>query len=151
MELLKQELDACTMKNTERFSLNGKRFLCKCVKVYDGDTITVVFKSLKSDDDEKLNISITNRIYKYTVRLSGIDTPELRTKNPNEKIKAIEVRDKLRESILNKLIYIECGNFDKYGRLLGCIFDENNKNINNWLIEHGYAYKYNGGTKKTFK
>jgi endonuclease YncB( thermonuclease family) len=150
MMLLEQELNDCTLKNTERFSLNGKRFLCKCIKVYDGDTITIAFKPFK-DDDEKLNTSMTNRIYKYSVRLSGIDTPEIRTTNTDEKIKAIAIRDKLRDKILNKLIYIECGKFDKYGRLLGYIFDENNKNINNWLINCGYAYEYNGGTKEEFK
>lgn len=134
MEQLKKELNECTIKNTEYFSFAGKRFLCKCLKVYDGDTITVVFKPFKESGDDS--------IYKYTIRLSGIDTYELRTDDPDKKNKAIEARDLLREKILNKFIYIECGEFDKYGRLLGYIYDENNMNINELLIDSGLAIRY---------
>jgi len=142
MEQLKKELKDCTLKNTEYFSFAGKRFLCKCIKVYDGDTITVAFKPFKENGDES--------IYKYSIRLSGIDTPEMRTKNPNEKKKAIEVRDLLREKILDSFVYIECDEFDKYGRLMCCIFDEDNININKWLVDNGMANEYDGGIKKYF-
>lgn len=134
MEQLKKELNECTIKNTKYFSFEGKRFLCKCVKVYDGDTITVVFKPFKENGNES--------IYKYTIRLSGIDTYELKTYDLDKKKKAIEARDLLRQKILDKFIYIECGAFDKYGRLLGRIYDEDNININEWLVNNGMAIRY---------
>jgi micrococcal nuclease len=141
MEQIKEDLKNCTTKNTDKFSFDGQRFLCKCIKVYDGDTVTVAFKPF----------SHTERIYKYSIRLSGIDTPEIRTINPQEKIEGIKIRDLLSDRILNKFMYIECGGFDKYGRLLGHLFDEDNDNINEWLIKEGYAYNYDGGTKKVFE
>jgi micrococcal nuclease len=139
--LLKTDLKDCTTKNTKRFTFDGSKFLCKCIKVYDGDTITVAFKPFQIDNNEN--------IYKYSIRLSGIDTPEIRTKNIDEKKKAIEIRDILKEKILNKFIYIQCGNFDKYGRLLAYIFYDD-ININEWLITEGFANKYDGGKKKEF-
>jgi micrococcal nuclease len=142
MDLLKTDLKDCTTKNTKRFTFDGSRFLCKCIKVYDGDTITVAFKPFQINNDEN--------IYKYSIRLSGIDTPEIRTKNIDEKKKAIEIRDILKEKILNKFIYIQCGKFDKYGRLLGYVFYDD-ININEWLVNEGFANKYDGGTKDEFK
>jgi micrococcal nuclease len=135
---LSEQLMLCNLSNTISFSFEGKAFLCKCIKVYDGDTITVAFKPFENET-----------IYKYNIRLSGIDTPEIRTKNPDEKKKGIETRDILLDKILNKLITIKCGKFDKYGRLLAEIIYEG-ENINTWLISQGLAYEYNGGTKRVF-
>ena len=127
------------------FSFEGKIKKGKCVNVYDGDTIKIVFP-------------LQGELYRWNCRLTGIDTPELRTKNKKEKKFGYEVRDKLREKILNKMVSIKCGEFDKYGRLLGEIFiesdsqsgggEKNNKSVNDWLIESGYAFKYDGGKKK---
>lgn len=140
METLKKELCNCTKKNTPSFSFDGKEYLCKCISVYDGDTITIAFKPFTNEP-----------VYKYNIRLSGVDTPEIRTSNPDEKKKAIEVRDALREKILDKFIYIKCCKFDKYGRLLAEIFDEYKKeSMNAWLIKNKYAYKYDGGTKQKY-
>ena len=128
------------------FSLEGEIKKGKCVNVYDGDTIKVVFP-------------IHDKLYRWNCRLSGVDTPELRTKNKEEKKMGYKVRDKLREKILNKMIYVKCGEFDKYGRLLAEIYLENeyqvggssmetNTSINKWLINNKYAFKYDGGKKK---
>ena len=138
---LKKDLENCTTKNTNAFSFNEKEFLGKCISVYDGDTITIAIKPFETEE-----------IYKYNIRLSGIDTPEIRTKNLDEKKKGLEIRDLLREKILNKFIIIKCGKFDKYGRLLGDIYTEDKSiHINQLLIDNGYAYEYNGGTKKQYK
>ena len=91
------------------FTFYGETKLAKCVDVYDGDTIKVVFP-------------LENKLYKWNCRLSGIDTPELRTKNKKEKELGYIVRDKLREKIFNKIIHVKCDKFDKYGRLLIEIF-----------------------------
>ena len=46
----------------------------------------------------------------------------MRTKNIKEKELATEVRDFLRDLILDKIVKIKCGDFDKYGRLLAHIY-----------------------------
>ena len=122
--------------NIQQFSLKGEKKRCKVVSVYDGDTIKVVFP-------------IHNTLYKWNCRINGVDTPELRTKNQLEKKYGYEVRDKLREKILDKVVTINCGDFDKYGRLLVDIFcDGEDKSVNFWLIENKYAFAYDGGKKQ---
>lgn len=97
--------------------------------VYDGDTITC-----------SIDCGFNFLMKKQKIRLLGIDTPEIRGE---ERERAIYVRDKLREKILNKNIIIktEKDKKGKYGRYLATIY-YNNENINDWLIENGYAKKY---------
>ena len=64
--------------NVSKLSFEGETIECKVVKVYDGDTITVVFP-LKY---KVKGIPILGQMYKWNCRLIGIDTPELRTKCP---------------------------------------------------------------------
>jgi endonuclease YncB( thermonuclease family) len=59
---------------------------------------------------------------------------EIKSKNPEEKAKAIEARDYLRSLILDKIVEIEISNIDKYGRLLGVVCC-NGRNINNLMLE----------------
>jgi len=120
-----------TLTNTRKFTFNGSKFITKCVKVYDGDTVTVAFNPF---NDEKY--------YLFSVRLNGIDTPELRTKSLEEKNKAIVSRDMLRSLILDKIITIDCKNFDKYGRIIADIYDVNGNNINKWMLENNFAQPY---------
>lgn len=153
----------------KQFSLSGKKYIGKCVDVYDGDTIKVVFAVDGMDD-----------VYRWNCRINRIDTPEIRTKNKKEKDFAKVVRDKLREKILNKLVIVDCQDFDKYGRLLAEIYhsellqidnlngkellnnfgkgtegterteiNENNnyENISDYLIKNEYAKPYDGGKK----
>ena len=56
------------------------------------------------------------------------------------------VKEKLLERIMNKVVDVQCGEFDKYGRLLVEIVDT--ENISDWLIKNKYAFEYDGGTKK---
>lgn len=130
---------------TPKFTLEGKILEGKVVSVYDGDTVNIVLP-LNSDSKDVSDM----KLCKFSCRLSGIDTPELRTRNEEEKKFGYEVRDKLREKVLNKVVSVQCEEFDKYGRLLVIILiTENNLilNVNNWLIENGYAKIYDGGTK----
>ena len=48
----------------------------------------------------------------------GSDTPELKTKNENEKKHGLKVRDATREALMDRIVKIKCFTFDKYGRLL---------------------------------
>ena len=108
----------------------------KVVSVYDGDTV-------------KILIPLGGTIYKWNCRLSGVDTPEVRTRNKAEKKMGYMVRDKLREKISDKVVKVTCGQLDKYGRLLVEIkFEE--ENVNQWLIDSGYAFAYDGGKKTSW-
>ena len=118
------------------FSFEGDLIEAKVMSVYDGDTIKVAFP-------------FGRKMFKWNCRLSGIDTPELRTKNLKEKEFGYKVRDLLREKIDGKIVKIKCGDFDKYGRLLIKIYvPEETETINQWLIMNGFAFAYDGGTKK---
>ena len=107
----------------------------KILKVYDGDTVTI-------------GTIMNGKKYKYSVRLNGIDTPELRTRNKIEKKAGYLVRDKLREKIDGMIVRIEILDYDKYGRILGEIYLEDEK-ITKWLLDNKYCYQYGGGTKET--
>ena len=119
-------------------SFKGQKTNCKVVSVYDGDTIKVVFPIIGSG---------SKKLYKWNCRINGVDTPELRTKNLLEKDFGYKVRDKLREKILGKVVYIVCDKFDKYGRLLVNIYIDG-EDISKWLIDNEYAFEYNGGKKR---
>lgn len=108
----------------------------KVVKVYDGDTITVAAKLPFIDSP----------IYRFAVRLSGIDSPEIRTSNVNEKKHAIISRDALNEFIGNRMVEIKNVSTEKYGRILADIYYEG-VFVNQWMVEQGYAVAYDGGTK----
>lgn len=119
------------------FSLEGQEHRAKVVDVYDGDTIKCVFP-------------IHNKLYRWNCRIAGVDTPEIRTRCKTEKAFGYTVRDLLREKILNKVIYLQCGEFDKYGRLLVNILCDDCL-VNDWLVENKYAFAYDGGTKQSWK
>ena len=127
-------------KKTKIFSFEGRKCIGKVVDVYDGDTVKIVFPLSEKEPD---------RLYKWNCRLINVDTPELRTKNLKEKEFGKLVRNKLREKILDNLVYISCMDFDKYGRLLVEIFEDSEYkiSINNWLISNEYAKEYHGGKK----
>jgi micrococcal nuclease len=109
-------------------------------KVVDGDTIDVVI-------DLGFDISFSSR-----VRLAGIDTPESRTTNKEEKVLGLEVKKKLSELIANaKTVVIRTEKMDsseKYGRILGWLYlDGSEVSVNHALIAGGYAWEYMGDTK----
>ena len=97
--------------------------------VYDGDTITCTI-----DCGFKLSMK------KQKIRLSGINTPEMRGE---ERERAIIVRDTLRNKILGKEVILktEKDKTGKYGRYLATVYI-NGENVNEWLIEEGYAEVY---------
>ena len=123
---------------TNKFSLTGYKTYAKCVYVYDGDTIHVVFKMPNSSE-----------CFKWVIRMMGIDTPEMKTKNLTEKAKAVQSRDFLKGKILDKVVILDCLEFDKYGRLLGNIFLEGEEqSLSQQMIANGHAKAYDGGTKE---
>lgn len=113
----------------------------KVIKVYDGDTITIATTLYNGDVCPKFDL------YKFNVRILGIDTPELKTKNIVEHELGVVARDALRELIINKVVRLENVSYDKYGRIL-CDLYLDDTNISEWLISKNYAVRYNGGTKE---
>ena len=110
-------------------------------KIVDGDTID-------ADIDLGFDISLAKRI-----RLGGIDTPESRTTDLKEKALGVESKEWLKkklEGAKNILIKTELpDSTEKYGRIIGHLFiNEQTTSLNNQMINEGYAWKYDGGTKK---
>jgi len=109
--------------------------------VVDGDTI-------ECEIDLGFDISITQRI-----RLAGIDTPESKTKDLNEKKWGLEAKDflkkKLSECKGNLVIKTEKINSkEKYGRILGWLFEDGKEiSFNQIMIDEGYAWSYLGEKK----
>jgi len=105
------------------------------VKVYDGDTITIAGR-----------VQYNPTIYKFSVRILGIDTPEMKTKDENEKEIAKLARDHVHNIVYKKIVQLHDVSLDKYGRLLAHV-TYNNKDIATSLIENRLAVEYDGGTK----
>ena len=134
---LDHKLQTATFKNTPKFLPSIS--VAKVVKVYDGDTITVAGKL---DNQEK--------IYRWTIRLNNIDTPELNGPTENEKEIAKLAKKRLRDRLMprsdGEIVALKIFKYDKYGRLLCDVF-HNGQCINDWLMYERLAVQYNGGTK----
>jgi len=108
------------------------------IKVYDGDTITIASK-LPYDGSP---------LYRLSVRLNGIDTPEIKGKGvtDDEKEEAKKARDFVSELILHKYVRLENIETEKYGRILADVYIDD-IHLNELLIKERYAVRYDGGTK----
>jgi len=109
------------------------------IKVYDGDTITIAQKLPYPESP----------LYRFSVRLAGIDSPEMKGKSTEERVAAKLSQKALEEIILNKNVTIKNVKTEKYGRLLADVYYEN-IHLNKWMLDNNYAIPYNGGTKKPF-
>ena len=119
-------------------------YKAKLDRVIDGDTIDV-------NIDLGFDISVHKRI-----RLAGIDTPESRTRDLEEKKRGLASKARLIELLDKGDLVVESKDVGKYGRVLGVLHiypDDLNLpiNINNTLVDEGYATEYFGGKKKTKK
>lgn len=143
--------------STRMFTLNGIKTYARLVDVYDGDTVTCVFQIFGDN------------YYKFNIRLNGIDTAELKGA---DKVRALGARHKILDYICEEynynlkedclrseiqdflkkhtiIIWLECYDFDKYGRILGDIYKNKEvmESISSILLKSNLAYKYDGGTK----
>ena len=139
--------------STPELSVNGLKSYGRLIDIYDGDTIKVILPTF-------------NSYYKFTIRLNGIDTCEIRSKDKVLQDNALKARDRLFELLTNHkintkndikkllesdvhLVWVECCNKDKYGRILANIFKDKDttKYVSEILLEEKLAYKYEGKTK----
>ena len=114
-------------------------YRCKITKVVDGDTV-------KCDIDLGFGI----RQHNETVRLMGIDTPESRTSDKDEKPYGLLSKKKLIEQIEKAEVIKIVTTRDekgKFGRILGTLVADNGDNINAYMIRHNYAVHYQGQNK----
>lgn len=165
MEDHKNKIKNMISDDLELFTLNGVETFGKIVELYDGDTCKII-------------MVVNNTIQKFSCRLIGLDTPEMKPSlsKPNrdqEIINAHKCRNKLLQlstdcncnidtimkkqdyqNLLNtnkKIIGVKCHEFDKYGRLLVTLkVDTLDKSINQLLIDESFAKAYDGGTKEQF-
>ena len=114
-------------------------------RVVDGDTIDVT-------------IDLGFDLYKKErVRIAGVDTPEKRTRDLEEKALGIDATNWMKEQLEDAIngeseltIRTELkGGMGKYGRLLGWLYvGDADISLNEAMILTGYAWAYDGGTKK---
>jgi micrococcal nuclease len=115
-------------------------YVRKVENVVDGDTIDVLID---------LGFDI---LFQSRVRLAGIDTPESRTKDLDEKTLGLESKEYLKKYLKDaKSVVIKTEKMDsseKYGRILGWVYvNGDTESINDKMINDGYAWGYMGDTK----
>ena len=160
------ELQNIKCDDIHEFTLNNIKTVCKVVDIYDGDTCKIV-------------LIIKNILYKFDCRLLGLDTPEMKPsltkinreleisnayKSRNRLIQlsttcTIDIDSTMKKQDCKKMldsntkiITVFCHEFDKYGRLLVSLHDNENDVIsyNDILISEGFAKKYDGKHKDGF-
>jgi micrococcal nuclease len=117
----------------------------KINRVVDGDTIDVTID---------LGFDLFK---KERVRVAGVDTPEKRTRDLEEKALGIDATNWLKNHLDSAIAGEEdliirtelVGGMGKYGRLLGWLYiGDAELSLNEKMIEEGYAWAYDGGTKQ---
>lgn len=137
--------------DASKFSLQGTH-TARVVSIHDGDTITCI-------------IPFETSFYKFSIRLAGIDTAEMTSKNNLMKAKALLARGRLFQLITDTnvdtlewkkrdfddyfakhytTVILECTEMDKYGRVLANI-----SNFADVLVQEKLAYRYDGRKKLT--
>ena len=108
----------------------GEMLVGKVIKVYDGDTITMLVDGKK----EK-------------IRFYGVDAPEIKQSY------GIQSRDFIRSKIMSKEVKVKVINTDKYGRKIGKIYYKNKNYLNLESVKFGYSwwYKYYAPNEKDLK
>ncbi len=112
-------------------------YKAEILSVYDGDTVTAT-----------IDLGFCAFLYKVKLRLHGIDTPEMRASDPDEKAKAYAARDFVRERVLGRTVQMKSLGKGKYGRYLSILWvldDDGNpeaESLNDQLIRLGHAKAY---------
>ena len=145
-DFTKQILLADTRLKIPVYTPKFKDNILKVVSLYDGDTIHC--SGL---------LEVPPSPFKFSIRLNGIDTPEMKSKSTQEKEHAKKSKQALSEmippgSLINLNLSDKDGpiEYDKYGRVLAYVYTKKNGkdvNLSDWMLENKYAVKYDGGTK----
>jgi len=113
-------------------------YKCKIVKVVDGDTVDV---------DIDLGFGVWMRDQR--IRLYGIDTPESRTSDADEKVYGLAAKDFVVKWTNAGDLSLKTFKDDrgKFGRILGEIWYGGEHNVNQLLIDNHHAVRYHGQSK----
>jgi len=139
-------------------TLAGQTLPGLIVSCYDGDTLTIV-------------LPVFGHCYKFTVRIDGIDTPEIKSKEAENKGRAVRARNRVLQlagltieldapltkkevgellARVQPIVEVECKGFDKYGRLLAVLsVGPTCPSFADVLIAERLGYVYGGATKLT--
>ena len=104
----------------------------KVKRVIDGDTVVLI---------------IDQGMYQYSVqsiRLAGINAPEVRTRDKAEKLRGVLAKEWLQQRLTNTegmILHTERVT-GKYGRFIGTIFDAEGNSINDDMVSAGHAVRY---------
>ena len=115
------------------------QYKAKVIKIIDGDTVDV---------DIDLGFSVI--LAKQRIRLHGIDTPESRTRNKEEKVRGLLSKEfVISKSPVGSYIRLVSHGKGKFGRILGEIYEIDNDlvSINQQLCDDAYAVPYFGQSK----
>lgn len=120
---------------SEHFTFEGRSMLGKVMEVVDGDSL-------------KVAIPIGGQAWIFPVRLENIDCPEVRTRHDTEKVLGLKTKERVESLVLNKIVALKLGDFDKFGRLLAQVYTREGVNVAEDLIKNGMAVEYRGGERK---
>lgn len=105
----------------------------------DGDTID-------AEIDLGFNLKLNKRI-----RLYGINTPETRTRDKEEKKRGIAAKERLQQIVdeQQNILFLKSMDQGKFGRCIGVLFEQDfdDQSINEVLVEEGHAVEYFGGKR----
>ena len=104
------------------------------LRVVDGDTV-----------DVRIDLGF-NVWHKCRVRLMGINAPESRTRDLEEKKRGLAAKQWLIDKVDSKAVEMQCLGVGKYGRVLGELYI-NKVNINQLMVKEGHAEQYDGGKR----
>jgi micrococcal nuclease len=121
-------------------------YKCKVKRVVDGDTMDVIL-------DLGFNIHFSSR-----VRLAGIDTPESRTRDKDEKVRGLISKQFLKDAVgidtdTQKKVVLKTKLKDsrgKFGRVIAEVWVDD-LNVNEDMVKKGYAVIYSGQSKADVK
>ena len=111
---------------------------CKISRVVDGDTV-----------DVDIDLGFGTWRCSERIRLYGVDTPECRTRNAEEKAAGLLAKKFVKEALhVGGTYMLQTKEKGKFGRFLGVIFIQGSASINAALISENLAVPYTGQSKK---
>jgi len=113
-------------------------YFCEVTRIVDGDTL-----------DVDIDLGFATKLTKQRIRMLGIDTPESRTRDLEEKARGLLSKKFLLSTCpIGSTIRLRSHGKGKFGRILGEIFTpEGEVSINKQMCDEGYAVEYYGGNK----
>jgi micrococcal nuclease len=134
-----QVLSDADPKQYNRWQPNLDENLVRIVKVYDGDTLTVL-------------CSMRGELCQFSVRVKGVDCPEMRGRGAREKEAAVAAKEVVEKLCLGRICTLVTHGTDKYGRLIAEVeLPDGQGDLTTYLLSHGLARSYAGDARIPFE